>query len=74
MTPRGLRVVSGGRWTVDGRWVVVGPWFGHDNVIVYDPGNEDAHLDIWDCNVWKRETTQIRGLLDGVDEEADDDE
>lgn len=56
-----LRIVSGGRWTVDGRWVVVGPMVeGGPDVILFDPCNgmngpddaEFAMIDLQDCIHW----------------------
>jgi hypothetical protein len=42
------RIVCGGKWTIDGRWVVVAPWHGRER-IVFDPGNGDPWIDLWDC-------------------------
>jgi hypothetical protein len=54
-----LRIISGGRWTLDGRWVVIGPMYG-TTMIVYDPGNGDPWTDIQDCLRFVRENDENR--------------
>lgn len=44
-----MRIVCGLPWTIDGRWVVVS-----DGHIAYDPGNNDAWLDLLDCFHFRR--------------------
>lgn len=46
-----MRVVSGGKFTIDGRWVVVGKWYGDFESIVFDPDNGPGWelLDLRDC-------------------------
>lgn len=62
-----LRIVCGGRWTVDGRWVVVGTMMeGGPEVILFDPANgmegpddtELAWIDLHDCFAWIRDVQQ----------------
>lgn len=46
-----MRIVSGGRFTIDGRWVVVARVYGSFESIVYDPDNGPGWewLDLMDC-------------------------
>jgi hypothetical protein len=48
-----MRVVSGGKWTIDGRWVVISKWYGVES-IVFDPDNGDPFWDIADCHEFIR--------------------
>ncbi len=49
----GLRIISGGRWTIDGRWVVLGEWLGLER-IVYDPGLLDPWGGLQACLRYRR--------------------
>lgn len=50
-----MRIVSGGRWTIDGRWVVVAHVWGDFESIVFDPDNGDPWMDLHECIAFRRE-------------------
>lgn len=52
-----MKIVCGGKWTIDGRWVVIGEWFGSER-IVFDPGNNDSFIDLIDCLDFVRENNK----------------